>query len=143
MFKKAPVFMAILALLAAGLACNAALPSTPGPTSISNARTAFDQDGNSPTTTFAPSDDFYIVFDLNDGKVGDSIDAKWYGAENEGDAPNFMFYEQNYSLDQEVSSVQTVYFQIFKTEGDWPAGPYKVELYLNGSLAQTVNFEVR
>jgi hypothetical protein len=143
MFKKLPIFLAAAALLMAALACNAILPSTPGPTSLTNARTAFDQDGNNPTTTFAPGDDFYVVFDVNDGKLDDAIDARWYGEEVEGDGPTYMFYEQNYVIEEEVASIQTVYFQIYNTDGDWPAGPYKVELYLNGLLVQTIDFEVR
>ena len=142
MTKKTPL-LAIVALLVATLACNAIIPSTPSPTSVSNARVAFDQNGDSPTTVFAPSDDFYIVFDLNNGKVNDSMSVKWYGEETEGEGATYKFYEQSYAIDAAVPSTQTIYFQLYNTEGDWPVGPYKVEIYLNDELDRTLEFQVQ
>jgi len=60
MKNKFVVLFAVLSLMISSLAC-AALSTELG---LTNLRMALDQDGNNPTTIFAPSDLFYAVADL-------------------------------------------------------------------------------
>ena len=53
---KLPVLLSVLTILAAILACS--LFTGGGEMSLENVRTAFDSDGNDPTTVFSSSDVF-------------------------------------------------------------------------------------
>ncbi|RJP54515.1 MAG: hypothetical protein C4583_02600 [Anaerolineaceae bacterium] len=131
-----PIFLAIFALLASTLAC-----SIGGELSLSNAHTAFDEDGDQPTSVFAPSDAIYVVADLSNATVGTVVNSKWYYVSVEGVAPNTLIDEANITIDQESFS-GTVHF-FFPAGSDWPVGAYAVELYLDGALIQTVTFSVQ
>ncbi|GAB4416019.1 MAG: hypothetical protein Kow002_01520 [Anaerolineales bacterium] len=163
MSKKITILLAISALMIAALACSGgsappepvappvenppqtdepAPPPAPANEHISNARMAYDQAGDRPTDVFGPSDDFYLVFDIKDGRQGEVFSTKWYGEENPGDGPTYMFYEQTFPLDESVDSSE-IYFNLYNTESDWPVGQYKVELFNDGVLVLTEYFEVR
>lgn len=133
--NKLSVLLAVLALIAASLACST------GELSLENPRMAFDSDGNNVTTTFSPSDVFYAVADLNNAPVGTVVNSKWYAVSVEGMGANEMFYEQSLNNDTE-GFTGTIYFQL-SNDSPWPAGSYKVELYLNSALMHTVAFSVQ
>ncbi len=136
MKSKISILLAVLALIASTLACGVG-----GELSLENARMAFDSEGKNVTTAFSPSDVFYVVADLSNAPVGTVVDAKWAAVSVAGLAPNEVFYEQSLRNDEE-GFTGTVYFQLFN-DSLWPTGSYKVELYLNGALTQTVAFSVQ
>lgn len=136
MKSKISILLAVFALILSTLAC-----SLGGGLALDNARMAFDSAGNNTTTTFSPSDDFYVVADLSNAPVGTVVDAKWAAVSVAGMAPNEVFFEQSLSNDED-GFTGTVYFQLFN-DSLWPTGTYKVELYLNGALSQTVTFTVQ
>jgi hypothetical protein len=136
MKSKISILLAVLALVASTLAC-----SLGGSLTLENARMAFDSEGRNVTTSFSPSDVFYVVADLSNAPVGTVVDAKWAAVSVAGLSANEVFYEQSLSNDEE-GFTGTVYFQLFN-DSLWPTGTYKVELYLNGTLSQTVTFTVR
>ena len=131
------VLLAVLALLISTLACS--LGNTE--LGLTNLRMAFDQDGNNPTTTFAPSDIFYAVGDLANAPQGTKVEAKWTAVNAADTEPNLEFQTQTLDITEESFS-GTIYFQLSNDEG-WPTGQYKVDLYLNGALAQTAEFSVQ
>lgn len=131
-----PIFLAMLALMVASMAC-----AFGGELSLSNARTAFDEDGEQPTSVFAPSDAIYVVADLSNATIGNVVNSKWYYVSVEGVAPNTLIDEAAITIDQESFS-GTVHF-FFPAGSDWPVGTYAVELYLDGTLIQTVTFSVQ
>lgn len=141
MEKKSPVSLALLALLVVTLACNFAAGASQG-VSLENLRMAFDEDGNNPTTVFAPSDIFYVVGDLSNAPAGTVVDAKWLAAQIEGYAPDELIYEQSINDFTEESFTGTIYFQLSNDSG-WPVGDYKVDVYLDGSLVGSVPFSVQ
>lgn len=141
MKKKYPVFLAILALLIVTLACNLATGGSQE-VSLENLRMAYDEDGNNPTTVFAPSDIFYVVGDLSNAPAGTVVDAKWLAAQIEGYNPDELIYEQSINDFTEESFTGTIYFQLSNDSG-WPAGEYKVDVYLDGSLVGSVPFSVQ
>jgi hypothetical protein len=103
---------------------------------------AFDEDGNNPTSVFAPPDVFYIVGDLNNAPAGTVVEAKWQAVQIEGYEPGEVIYEQTINDFTEENFSGTVYFQL-SNDGGWPVGQYKVDVYLDGSLAGTVPFSVQ
>ena len=137
MKNKLVVLFAILSLMVSSLACEALA----GELGITNLRMAFDQDGNNPTTTFSPTDIFYAVADLNNAPQGTKVEAKWTAVNAADTEPNLEFQTQSLDITEESFS-GTIYFQLSNDEG-WPAGQYKVDLYLNGTLAQTAEFSVQ
>lgn len=134
--RVVPILAAVIALVLSSLAC-----SLGGELSLSNARTAFDEDGAQPTSVFSPSDAIYVVADLSNAPIGTVVNSKWYYVSVEGIAPNTLIDEADITIDQEEFS-GTVHF-FFPAGSDWPTGAYAVELYLNGTLVQTVTFTVQ
>ena len=141
MRNKIPVILVLLALLIATLACNL-VTGGPPETSLKNLRVSFDEDGNSPTTVFSPSDVFYVVGDLHKAPAGTVIDAKWLAVQIEGYGPGELIYEQTISDFTEESFTGTIFFQLSNDSG-WSVGDYKVDVYLDGNFVQSVPFNVR
>lgn len=136
MKNKLTVLLAVLALVAASLACSFGDPS------LDNVRTAKDQDGNQPATVFSPSDTVYVVSDLSNGKAGNVITSKWYAVSVEGIEANLKFDEADITIEDETFN-GNVYFYYPPPEGGWPLGSYKVEIYFNDTLVSTVEFSVQ
>ena len=136
MKSKFSILLAVLALLASTLAC-----AVGGELSLTNARMSTDSDGKNVTTTFSPTDVFYVVADLANSPTGTKVDAKWIAVDIPGEQANSVFKETNYVTDTDNFS-GIVYFELSNDSG-WPAGSYKVELYLNGALAQSLDFTVQ
>lgn len=141
MNKKLPVLLVSLSILFAMLACNFI---TGGSTemSLDNVRMAFDEDGNNPTTVFAPSDVFYAVGELNNAPAGTVVEAEWLAVQIEGYESGELIYEQAITDFTDESFSGTIYFQLSNDSG-WPVGEYEVDLYLNGNYVQSVPFSVR
>jgi hypothetical protein len=115
-------------------------PATPvsqtGAARISGAFMARDKDGNQPTTSFATGEVFYAIVDLVDAPDNTNLKSVWTAVQAEGVAPNKL-------IDQVEITTGTgrLYFYLTPSK-PWPAGKYKVDLYVNGSLAQTLEFDV-
>jgi hypothetical protein len=139
--KKYLVLLVLFSIFVATLACNFVTGGS-GEMSLENVRMAFDEDGNSPTTVFAPSDIFYVVGDLNNAPAGTVVEAKWLAEQIENYESGELIYEQAINDFTDESFSGTVYFQLSNDNG-WPEGEYKVDLYLNGGYVQSVFFSVR
>jgi hypothetical protein len=137
MKNKYMVLLAVLALVISSLACEALSTEL----SLTNLRMALDQDGKNVTTTFSPTDVFYAVADLKNAPQGTKVEAKWTAVNATDTEPNLEFQTQNLDITEESFS-GTIYFQLSNDEG-WPTGQYKVDLYLDGTLAQTAEFNVQ
>lgn len=91
-----------------------------------------------PTMSFVPGDrTIFCVLDLNTARAGTKVRFVWKTVEIEG------------SRNEEIKTVDYVTKPLEdKVQGnlslprDWPAGTYKVEIYLNGILAKTINYRV-
>jgi len=137
MKNKFVVLLAVLSLFVSSLAC--ALGSTE--LGLTNLRMAFDEDGENVTTTFSPTDIFYAVADLANAPQGTQVEAKWTAVNAADTEPNLEFQTQTLDITEETFT-GTIYFQLSNDEG-WPTGQYKVDLYLDGALAQTAEFSVQ
>jgi hypothetical protein len=141
MKKSYPVLLALVAFLVAMLACSFGAGSAEG-VSLENLRTAFDEDGNSPTTVFTPSDVFYAVGDLKNAPPGTVVEANWLAVQIEGYEPDELIYEQTINDFTEESFTGTIYFEL-SNDSDWPLGQYKVDVYLDGTFVGSVSFSVQ
>ncbi len=137
MKNKYMVLFAVLSLVVSSLAC--AVGNTE--LGLTNLRMAFDQDGENPTTTFASTDVFYAVADLANAPQGTNVEAKWTAVNAADTEPNLEFQTQTLDITEETFT-GTIYFQLSNDDG-WPTGQYKVDLYLNGNLAQSAEFSVQ
>ena len=138
MKNKLSILFAVLALLLATLACN--LFSTE--LSLTNIRTALDEDGVNVTAVFSPADTVYVVGDMANGTSETVVGSKWYVVSVEGIDPNLLLDEAELTLNQDPFD-GTVYFFFPPPDGEWPVGTYKIEVYLNDTLNDTVNFSVQ
>jgi hypothetical protein len=137
MKNKYMVLFAVFALVVSSLACSFGNTEL----GLTNLRMALDQDGKNVTTTFSPTDVFYAVADLANAPQSTKVEAKWTAVNAADTEPNLEFQTQNLDITEESFS-GTIYFQLSNDEG-WPTGQYKVDLYLNGTLAQTAEFSVQ
>jgi len=136
--RKISIALAAFALIVTQLAC-AALGGDP---TLGNIRTALDQDGNQPASTFSPSDTVYVVGDLSNGVAGNKVVSKWYAENVEGVDPNFLIDEADIDVTDD-SFNGTIYFYFEPPTDGWPAGTYRVEVYFNGALNNTVQFTIQ
>jgi hypothetical protein len=137
MNKKLSILLAVLALIISTLACAMGEPS------LSNVRTAKDQDGNQPASVFGTTDTIYVVGDLSNGVQGNIVSSKWYAVDVADTEPNLLIDEAEISIDEE-SFNGTIYFYFPPPQdGEWPVGLYKVEVYFDGALVSTTEFTVQ
>ena len=132
--KKLSILLAAIVLIAAQLACAAVEPS------FGYVRTAKDQDGAQPSTTFSSFDTVYVVGDLSNGVIGNNVTARLYVDNVEGYDPNFFVGEAAIDVDQD--NIDLIYFYFEPPTDGWPAGTYKVEVYFNGTLNTTLNYSI-
>jgi len=102
---------------------------------------AFDEDGENVTSTFSPTDVFYVVGDLANAPRGTKIDVKWIAVNAADTDPNLEFQAQTLDITEETFT-GSIYFQL-SNDAAWPVGQYRVDLYLNDTLADGVEFSVQ
>jgi hypothetical protein len=134
--NKLSVMLGVIALIISTLACSFGA----GDPSLTNPRMSTDSEGVNITTVYSGGDAFYAVADLSNVETGSIVDAKWYLVSAVDYDPGEI---ESTSLTIEDSSLYNyVSFELTSTDG-WPVGQYKVELYLNGVLAHTIDFSVQ
>jgi len=133
-FKKLSIFLAIFVLIASILACGSSAPA-----GVSNIYMANDAEGTNHTTTFATSDVVYVFFDVNQVDAGAQFQIQWYALNISGQDPNTPFTTTDYTY----SSEATIFAQIESTDGGFPVGQYKVEIYLNNAKVGEQQFSIQ
>ena len=133
--RTLPILFALLALIVSSLAC-----SVGGELSLTNARTAFDEDGNQPSTVFSSNSTIYAVADLSNAPLGTVAKSRWFAIDVPGETPNTLIDEAAYTVNEE-SFTGLLYFSLAPATA-WPNGSYAVELYLNDELIETLAYTV-
>ena len=145
--------LAVTALLLALLACNALTGGGTNPTNngndnsgfsfttanIQNAHLSTDEKDSIQTTSYSASTKtFYCFFDLKNAPESTVVKGVWTLVSAEG-------YSSNSEIDsaEVTGSDGTYYFSLDRSADSWPVGKYKIDLYIDGKLVQTVNFEVQ
>ncbi len=124
------------AMLAAILACNV-LSAAPH---VSNVRMATDESGKVTSATYAPDASFFLYADLKGLAVNQVLEARWYAVNAEGVEQNS---EMNTSIYKYQPGIQEIYFRLDPTGGPWPAGSYRVDMYLDGHKVGEQGFTVQ
>jgi hypothetical protein len=136
--KKLSIVVAVLALIISTLACSF---GSSEPT-LSNVRTAKDENGDQTSSVFSTTDTIYVVGDISNGKQGNVVSSKWMVSNVEGYDPGYVIDSVDLTLDKDQFSYSVNFFFEPPTDG-WPAGTYKVEVSFNGVLNSTVEYTVQ
>lgn len=131
--KKWSFLLVLAVLLLASLACNFGASTA----NIKEAKMYRDSEGTQATTTFTPQDTFYCIVELANAPDDTKVKAVWTAVDVEGNEPNTPIDE----AEMEYGS-GTLTFDL-TNNGPWPAGKYKVEIYLNDKLDRTLEFSVQ
>ena len=129
---KKPFSFLIALLILTALACSFNVSTA----NISEAKLAKDPDGTQPTTTFAQDEAFYCVVELANAPDDTKVKAAWTVVEAQDTDPNMLIDETEITTGD-----GKIHFDL-TNDKLWPAGKYKVELYLNDKLDRTLEFQV-
>ena len=128
------VLLVVISLLAfLSLACGFSFSTA----NISEAIMAKDSEGETPTTVFEQDDVFYAIVLLSNAPDDTTVKASWVAVEAEGVDPNMTIDEVELTSDS-----GSFHFDL-SNDKLWPVGTYKVDLYLNGELDRSLDFEVQ
>ncbi len=127
-----PLSLLVGILMLAALACSFNFSTA----KINEAVLARDEEGAEPATVFAPDDTFYLIVDLANAPDDTSVRATWTAVAVEGADPNTFLDESELTTESGILTYNLT------NDGLWPVGTYKVDLYLNGELERTLDFEV-
>jgi hypothetical protein len=125
----------IVVLVLASVACEFSASTA----NISNAHMSLDETDTQQVTSYSPdSPAFYCYFDLNNAPDDTVVKGVWALVSADGYDPN-----QEIDSAEITGSNQTYYFSLGGSIDPWPIGQYKIDLYLNSELVQTITFEVQ
>lgn len=130
---KLAIVLVLFATVLPALACGGSFSTA----NIGETWMATDIEGNNRTTIFSPEADFYAFVELQNAPEDTQLKAVWTAVNAADTEPNLVINETEFT-----SGDSLVYFQLFNDQL-WPAGTYKVDIYLNGTLAKTMTFEVQ
>ena len=91
------------------------------------------------TTTFTSKDTFHAVVEIQDAPASTRFKADWYAVNVGGTAKPNTRIEGNEIV---TDGSRNLDFTL-KPDSNWPAGTYRVEISVNGTLEQTVQFRVK
>jgi len=128
------VALVVVVMMLSVLACGGSFSTA----SIDSVVLAADEEGTLETTVFSPEDTFYCIVTLANAPDDTTVRAAWTAVEVEGEEPDTLIDETETTSDG--NDVLTFNLSL---DSSWPVGKYKVDLYLNGTLDQTVEFEVQ
>lgn len=128
-----PALIAVLALAVSTLACDVSATTA----NIADAWMSTDADGANRTTVYAQDATFYAQADLRNAPDGTVIRGVWTAVNAQDTEPNLVISE----AELETGSA-TVTFDL-TNDNLWPIGTYQIDLYLDGTLTSTVQFEVQ
>jgi|SRR5437588_4727112 len=91
------------------------------------------------TTTFSPTDHtVYCIAELNKIAKGTQIKFTWVAVDVQGEEKGSKIKDVDYT----TGSLENIVKAHLALPQDWPTGQYKVEVYINGDLAQSINYSV-
>ena len=131
--KMSKIALVLIVLALVSLACEFSASTA----RIAGVQMARDAEGTQPTTDFTPEDTFFALVELENAPDETTVRAVWTAVAVEGTEPDTQIEE----TELETGS-GTVQFELSNTNL-WPAGDYKVDIYLNGELAETAEFRVK
>ena len=93
--------------------------------------------------TFGPTDKtIHCVVELNEPNAGTKIRYSWWVIDAEGDNNEKVQNEKIEDVDYTTKPDDRIIHGHLTVPDDWPPGKYKVEVYVNGNLEQSVEYKV-
>jgi len=132
--SKSQVLVVFAMMILAVLACEGSFSTA----SIDSAIMTADEAGAQETTVFAADQAFYCIATLANAPEDTTVKAVWTAVDVEGEDPNLEIDQSEITIGNE----NVVTFSL-TNDGLWPSGKYKVDLYLNGEMDRTLEFEVQ
>lgn len=88
--------------------------------------------------TFFPADlpEIYVIGVVNDASANTVVSCKWF---NNDQDPALLLSEK--TLTPEAAQIEFNFGLVSPEEG-WTPGNYSVELYINGQIQETINFQI-
>jgi hypothetical protein len=132
--RRVSLGVVLVALLGATLGCA-------GEVNVSTAKVAdaymsTDEGGTDRTTVYAQDAVFYAQVDLQNAPDDTVLKAVWSVVDAQGTDPGLVINETEFTTGSDV------YFTLSNND-PWPIGTYKVEIYLDGELVNTITFWVQ
>jgi hypothetical protein len=130
--RKWAFLLVPVVLLLSTLACGFNVSTA----AIKEAKLARDNESVQPTSSFSPADTFYCNVEVENAPDDTTLKAVWTAVDVPGQPANTP-------LDQTElkTGSGTVHFKLTNTN-PWPAGKYKVDLYMNDKLNRSIEFQV-
>ncbi|MFC1975785.1 hypothetical protein ACFLXQ_05265 [Chloroflexota bacterium] len=126
------VFFVIALLIATILACDFSASTA----NINDAKMTKDSEGKQSTAIFALDDTFYAIVEVANAPDDTKVKAVWMVVEADGVDPVVIG-------EKELEGGGTLTFSVSNNDDKlWPAGKYKVDLYLNDELDRSLEFKV-
>jgi hypothetical protein len=104
---------------------------------IFNGFLASDIKGVFPKTKFKPDQIIYLLFDINDPTGANIVRIVWSVVEAKGFLPGAIKSDLTDKISEEKFVLEANH-----VNDPWGIGKYKVELYLNDVLYETIEFEI-
>lgn len=104
---------------------------------IEQAGLYLDSEGNQPTTSFSWRVPFYLIIRLSEAQNDLVVQASWIAVDTNRLAPETVLH-----IEEKTPETELVLFDLTNDGNFWPIGDYQVNIYLNGKLAQELEFEV-
>ena len=124
--------LAALVLVLASLACGFSATTA----NITDAFMALDPDGVEATTVYFPEDVFYAIVDLANAPSDTRVKAVWVAVDADGVDFDTVIDE----AELETGDGRLTFD--LANDDPWPVGNYKVDLYVNDSVEETLEFTV-
>jgi len=131
---KIQIIMIVFVVMFSILACEASVSTA----KISDVYLTANEDGSGKTTVFSGDQTFYCVVKVSNAPDDTVLKAVWAVVNVEGVDPGLLIDEVEITTDG-----QNVFTFNLQNDNLWPIGSYKVDIYLNGSLDKTLEFEVQ
>ncbi len=131
---KSMLFIAFVAMSVVIQACSFSFSTA----NFDDAFMAEDADGNQRTTSYGQGDIFYAIVDLANAPEDTVVRAVWFAVNAEGEAANTQIDDVS-----STSGAARLTFNLTNAVNMlWPAGEYRVDLYLNGEFQSSLEFQV-
>ena len=103
------------------------------------------EDGFDPVKSLKPNDTVAVLVFLSEAKVGTKVKAVWTIVDAGGEQDKKILEKKTELTAEAIKGVEEANQINFSLVPDdpFPAGDYKVEIYLNGELAKTVPFKIK
>lgn len=131
--NKLKILVIMVILVVVSLACGFSASTA----NIKEAYLTADEGGTEKTTLYPQDAVFYCIVQLANAPDDTSLKAVWTAVDAQDTEPNFKIDEVSITTGD-----GPVTFSL-PNDSLWPLGKYKVELFLNDDLKQTLDFEVQ